>query len=347
MITCFQDTTKQSFMVSGIVSTMMSATLPHVIRPDVPYRPGPLDPRDPRALHALKAAWEGADWAAARTVVLGAPFDAAVPGRKGAREGPRGVREALRFCTSFHAGRGVDLMDARVVDAGDVDMVNTEPGIGESHRRLAAAVQAVAGRGARPVVVGGDNSMSFASVQGCGQGLTERQGRAPRMGLIIADAHHDVREPPPVSSGTPYYRVLRELPWVQPENCIQVGIRPFHNSRHHTERAAKLGITWHTMADVRSRGIGAVAEAAVEQAADGTDVVFLSVDMDAVDQSHAPGVSAPSPSGLLPEELFHLVEEASSLRAFAGADIVETAPPLDPRGNTARVAAHVLLRCCL
>ena len=82
---------------------------------------------------------------------------------------------------------------------------------------------------------------------------------------------------------------------------------------------------------------------ALLQAGEDTDAIFLSVDMDSVDQSEAPGVSAPSPGGLSSSELLDGVYEAAKDKRDKGMDIVEVAPSLDPTGNTARLGANVLM----
>jgi agmatinase len=85
-----------------------------------------------------------------------------------------------------------------------------------------------------------------------------------------------------------------------------------------------------------------VAEEALERAGDGVDHLFLSVDIDGLDQSIAPGCSAPGSGGLTFEEARLLVEVVAADPRCRAMDVVEVAPDLDPTGNTARVAAQLV-----
>src|SRR3954453_19315645 len=109
-----------------------------------------------------------ASFADADVVVIGAPFDGGTSHRPGTRFGPQAIRS-----TDYlpHDGsppplslRVDGLRDLRVLDAGDVEMPP-----GEIERSLAAlteAVATVATRGAIPVVLGGDHSITLADVTG-------------------------------------------------------------------------------------------------------------------------------------------------------------------------------------
>ena len=81
---------------------------------------------------------------------------------------------------------------------------------------------------------------------------------------------------------------------------------------------ADIGVRTCTMAEVDRRGMAAVVEEAVRRALDGTDGLHLSVDMDALDPTVAPGVSVPEPGGLTFREARLLMEgvaESGGLRS--------------------------------
>jgi formimidoylglutamase len=195
-------------------------------------------------------------------------------------------------------------------------------------------------RGKPVVILGGDNSLSFPNIQALCDAVNGR------IGLIVVDAHYDVRPIPEngqPTSGTPYRRVIEELGRrVRPANIVELGIRPFANSRSLAEYAAKKGVRVFSAADLRSLGIEQATEAALEAAGDGVDHLFLSFDADALDQSIAPGVSAPGAGGLVLEQATHIMESVAADPRCRGMDLVEVAPNLDPTGNTARVAAQLV-----
>jgi arginase family enzyme len=72
------------------------------------------------------------------------------------------------------------------------------------------------------------------------------------------------------------------------------------------------------------------------------DRLYVSVDCDVLDAAAAPAVSAPTPGGLSPRELFRLVRRLAADERVAGFEVVECAPPLADGDRTARVAARAV-----
>lgn len=307
----------------------------------VPYlRPvaGPLphrafDARDPRALDVF-AAWSGDKLP--EYGLIGVPFDGAVMGRKGAHMGPSAVREALRFSSSYQLEEDVELHGISCADLGDVDVPNVD--VAQAHERVTAALKHLWSNGCHPLIVGGDNSITFAAVRALAE------SGATSIGIFDLDAHMDVRVPEPgPTSGSPYYQLVESVPQVRAKNIIQVGLRRFATSKTYREWGVKKGLKLIPMKEIRRRGFQALLEHTIQAAADGVDALYVSLDMDVVDQAWAPGVSSPSPDGLTPREVFDAVQQAAARKECRGFEVVETAPNLDPTGNTARVAALSLL----
>jgi formiminoglutamase/agmatinase len=290
------------------------------------------NPEDPRFLDLFVDHAADAD-----LLLIGVPFDGAVIGRKGAKDGPTAIREAFRWLGGWDARRGASLKGLRVHDFGDVpvhdgDTLHTHRQV-EGHLVLALA-------GKQPLVVlGGDNSLSYATFRAL------HQVHGGRWGVIVLDAHYDLRpytgQP---TSGTPYRRILEEVPGqpVQGGNLVEVGIRPYANAPSLAAYAKEHGVHVVSADEVRERGMKAVAREALAKAGAGVDHVFLSVDIDGLDQSIAPGCSAPGAGGLTFDEARVLVEAVGADARCRGMDIVEVAPSLDPSGNTARVAAQLV-----
>jgi formimidoylglutamase len=283
------------------------------------------------------------DWRAVETpdvAIVGVPFDTAVLGRRGARFGPTAIRAALYRAYTWGGELGVDLAEDLVLaDCGDVRVVHTS--VERTHARLRQVVAAVAASGAVPCVLGGDNSLSFATIAG----LVDATGGP--LGLVVLDAHHDLREPydGEINSGTPYRRVL-ELPGqpVRPEHVVQIGLAPFRNSRYYAEWARAQGLHAIPARAVHQQGPAAAAAQALGVAtAAPSGRFFLSVDLDVCDPACAPGTSAHSPGGLLPFEILELVLALARHPGCAGFDLVEAAPPLDVQSATSELAATVVL----
>ena len=282
-----------------------------------------------------------ADAGRADVLLCGLPFDGAVLGRKGAAGGPTGIRETFRYLATHDPDRGVDLASLRWHDLGDVAGLRPDDTLA-THETARAALKPVFARSKPIVVLGGDNSLSFPVVQALAQAKGAGKGG---IGLIVLDAHYDVRtyEGQP-SSGTPYGRILTELEGkpVAPSNLVEVGIRPFANTKHLADRAASLGLHPITLGQVRHLGAQVVARDALRRAGDGPTTLWLSLDLDVLDQSVAPGVSAPSIGGMSLTDAATLVDAVARDPRVAGMDLTECAPSLDPSGNTARAAAYLV-----
>ncbi|MGA1044972.1 MAG: arginase family protein, partial [Phycisphaerales bacterium] len=72
--------------------------------------------------------------------------------------------------------------------------------------------------------------------------------------------------------------------------------------------------------------------------------IMATLDLDAVEASAAPGVSAPSPAGLPVDSWLAAAERLGADPRVASLDLVELSPPHDPDGRTARLAALTVWR---
>lgn len=290
------------------------------------------DEQDPRALDLFQT------WGEAKPpqfALVGVPFDGGVLGRKGAAGGPASIREALRFSSSYSFEEDVDLWGMQTGDLGDITVPNDN--LERAHLQITETLAALWKEGAHPLVMGGDNSITYAAIRALAQSVPGK------VGILDFDAHLDVREGTP-SSGTPYRQILENLGGkVEARNVAQVGLRRFANSKVYREWAQKKGVRVFSMKEIRRSGFSGALEGALQAATDGVDALYVSLDMDVVDQAWAPGVSSPSPDGLTPREVFDGVMAAGNRSVAKGFEVVETAPNLDPTGNTSRVAALSVL----
>ena len=107
--------------------------------------------------------------------------------------------------------------------------------------------------------------------------------------------------------------------------------------------AESSGIMVCTPYDIRRAGWPETLESAIRHATRDTDGVYISVDIDCLNFAVAPGTSVVNAGGLLAHELTDAIFEIASRTKIIGMDVVEVSPPLDLSGNTAKVAAHVIL----
>lgn len=258
---------------------------------------------------------------------VGEPYDGAVIGRRGAREGPAALREALAGVKTHHFDAGPigsigDLGNVAIPD-GDVSAVQET--VRETTREIHTS-------DALPIFLGGDNSLTYPNAAPL---LSES------VGIVNFDAHLDCREVRgEPTSGTPYRQLHEE--GLDAYACV--GARHFETSMAYADYVNDQGGEI-----VTSEAVGDDSENAVERALDtmaGVDTVYVSVDLDVLDAAVAPGVSAPTPGGITTRELFRLLRIVAADDRVAGFEIVECAPSLDSENLTAvagaRAIAHFL-----
>jgi arginase family enzyme len=147
-----------------------------------------------------------------------------------------------------------------------------------------------------------------------------------------------------ISHGTPMYRLVQEG-HVDPRRYVQVGLRGYWPGEQEFAWQRERGITSFFMHDVRDLGIRDVVERTVELVGDGP--VFLSVDVDVLDPSFAPGTGTPEPGGMTPVDLLWAVRSVAERLELVGADVVEVCPQaigsLDPTALVAERTVREIL----
>jgi arginase family enzyme len=182
------------------------------------------------------------------------------------------------------------------------------------------------------VLLGGGHDGAYAS-----HSALLRAVPGPVRGINV-DAHLDVRplRDGLITSGTPFRRLAER--WRERYTAVELGIQPQHNARAHREWANRNGFAVLSLDHVRGR----VADAFAEALRSNADAVAVSLDLDSVEASSAPGVSAPCPDGLSPADLYACARLAGRDARVRVLDVMELAPPLDVDGRTARLGAAAI-----
>lgn len=270
--------------------------------------------------------------------LLGLPSSKSSITLSNAANAPRTIRNALGSYSTFSGERDRDYHDYRILDFGDVNVHPTDNE--ETLERLYISVREMIETDAchRYILLGGDHGVSFPSIRA----FSKKYGRT---GVIQWDAHHDVRnlEDGGRTNGTPF-RSLLEEGIVRGEDLVQIGIRDFSNAKAYHDYAITRGASIYTMADIDQDGLIPLIEKEIKRLAAQVDIIYLSVDMDVVDQAYAPGCPAIGPGGLTSRELLASIKAAATHPRVKAMDIVEIDPSKDFRDMTSRLAAHAMLR---
>ncbi|MGI2709770.1 formimidoylglutamase [Bacillus cytotoxicus] len=284
--------------------------------------------------------WEGEEIFGA--ALIGAPLSKPSISHSGACFAPKTIRTMLDAYSTYAITEEHDMKESVLYDCGDIMMHVTN--IKESHVRIAKTLQHLTKVNPQmvPIVLGGDHSISFPSISG----FASSKGK---VGIIQFDAHHDLRnlEDGGPSNGTPF-RSLLEHDVIVGNQLVQIGIRNFSNARTYHEYAKENDITIYTMKHVRERFIKDIITESIEiLRRQGVTAIYVSVDMDVLDQAFAPGCPAIGPGGMDSMTLLDAITYLGQEPLVQGMDIVEIDPTLDFRDMTSRIAAQVIMNFLL
>jgi agmatinase len=265
--------------------------------------------------------------------IVGVPYDGGTSYRPGARLGPREIRAQSSLIRPYSYFQKVAPFDRlNVADAGDVDAPPVS--IDQAYAAIEARIGAIADAGARPIVVGGDHSISLPVLRA----LARRHGP---LALVQIDAHIDTWDQyfgGKYFHGTPFRRAIEEG-LVDGRRFVQVGIRGPMYGEDDFDFHREHGITVLDIEQVHDRGVAWTVE---RVRAILTGPAYMTFDIDGVDPAFAPGTGTPEVGGLTSHEAQRLVRGLAGA-SLVGGDIVEVAPLYDAPGHITSVLAANLL----
>jgi agmatinase len=258
------------------------------------------------------------DPAGCRVGLFGVPYDGTTSFRPGTRFGPAAIREVSTGLETYCPQLDADLHDVAFADLGAVDIPfgAPEPVV----RAVRRATQAVLELGLRPLMLGGEHSISSGAVAAVA-------AQHPDLVLVQLDAHADLRHEW-LGANHSHACAMRRCLEVLPSGALlQIAIRSG---------------TRDEFSELRSSGrlVPFVAMAEALRPLRGTPL-YLTVDLDWFDPAVLPGTGTPEPGGYHWPDFAELVEELRH-HHLVGADVVELAPMLDPTGVSNVLAAKVV-----
>ena len=268
----------------------------------------------------------------ADVAIVGVPFDSGVTYRPGARFGPHAVRAATRLLRNYHEGLDVQPFAAQqVVDAGDIACTPFE--IAAAIRQIEAGASALADRAGALLAIGGDHTISLPLIRE----VVRRHGP---VALLHFDAHLDTWDTyfgASYTHGTPFRRAWEEG-LLREDAATHVGIRGPLFSPEDLVDDARFGFAIVRAMELETFGIAGAAARVRERLGDAP--VYVSIDIDVLDPSHAPGTGTPEAGGLTSRELLGILRGLAGIH-LVGADVVEVAPAYDHAEVTCMAASHV------
>lgn len=285
--------------------------------------------------------------------VVGLPIDAFVSARPGARWGPRAIREASLYLSGY-AGTQVDTgfvslttgdvtvwpETLDVVDAGDVPIYPQNPSA--QTEAAIAYVRDVAQHARLTVSLGGDHFVAYPAARGVIEAHLERRPD-DRIGYLHLDSHTDFQDDDLVFGRYHHGSCVRRLSelagvqkiaWyglngpIEPDQLRVMDARGF--------RAAPASF-------IREVGAVAALETVLGYVTEDVDALYVSIDIDVVNASHAPATHTPVFEGIDAVDLLACSRRLGLEERLIGIDVCEVSPPIDATQRTERLAASGLM----
>ncbi len=289
--------------------------------------------------------------------IIGVPMDLG-QSRRGVDMGPSALRVAGLQSRLKQLGHTVE-------DIGNVAVKQPEEQpygekrakylneIAETCRGLAEMTEQTLAEGLLPLVLGGDHSIAIGSCSGVSDFFRKQ---SKKIGYLWLDAHGDMNTPESSPSGNVHGMPLAALigygapelvellgykPKVEPRNVAIVGVRDLDAKERRLVKDS--GVHALTMRDIDERGMREVMSEALRFAMDDTDGVAVSLDMDVIDPSDAPGVGTPVRGGITYREAHLAMEMIADSEAMVSLEIVEINPVIDLHNTTALLGVEMVL----
>ena len=246
------------------------------------------------------------DPSVAAAAIIPVPYDLTSTWRKGADRGPSALLDASGTVELYDIEtgsepwkRGIATLPPILHDGGPEELAVLVRGV----------VAEVLRRGAIPVVIGGEHSVTIGAVEAAADAF-------PGVGVLQIDAHGDTRESYEGSTHNHACVMARAR-----ERCpiVQVGIRAVDGSE--IARLDPTRVFWAH--EIVARSDTGWMDEVVSLL---PDTVYLTIDLDAFDPSLLPATGTPEPGGLGWYAVNELVRRVAQSRRIVGFDVVELLP---------------------
>ncbi len=286
--------------------------------------------------------------------LLGVPLDLGAK-NLGVGDGPAAFRANHIVQKLTQAGLTID-------DQGDEPIRERhELEAGDQRMRYAAEIAAVSESVARKtdlaiqqnhkvIVLGGDHSINLGAVSGASVTLNGD------IGLIYLDAHGDMNTPETTLSGNVHGMHLASLMGWGPEmlvnvhgagaklakeNLLHIGGCDFDQAE--LDLCQREGLATYMIFDLLSNGMGPLFKM-IDQLASRVGHLWVSLDLDSIDEVYAPAAGMPNKKGLSYREVATLAEYIGSTGKVTGIDVAEYNPSTDINNKTAELATELIAK---
>ena len=274
-------------------------------------------------------------------VIFGIPWDyltsKKAPNSAIAPQKIREVTNDLALTTEM----GIEIPKLDVVDIGDVSI--DTPDVDKNLREIQNYISNIYDQKQKiiPVMIGGDHFCSYPVIKAVGESFKDKH----ELGVLIFDAHLDFYEQwdkGVYSHATVSHRVY-DLDYINHDNILIVGTRDIDIPE--LKIANKERITYLDAYQLQDHGLNKYVEEIINFFKNKSiKYLYISIDIDVLDPSNAPGTGFAIPGGLTYRELWRTLRAITKELKVIGFDVVEVAPNLDlPNNLTSNLAAKLII----
>jgi len=288
--------------------------------------------------------------------IIGFPMDLGAD-RRGVDMGPSALRiaglqtklETLGYKVQDTGDIKIEIMEKQKIKNPQLKYLDE---IVRTSKLLSEKVEKVLDNGDFPLCLGGDHSMALGTISGIASYCNKKK---LKLGVIWIDAHSDMNTDETSPSGNIHGMPLASLlgignnelvnflgfsPKLLSDNCSLIGIRSIDEAEKNNIK--KLKVPVYTMNDIDKLGIHRIIAKVLKQFREKVDHIHISLDVDSVDPSVAPGVGTPVPGGLSYREAHLLMETIAECGCMSSLEIAEVNPILDHKNQSAIFTAELI-----
>ncbi|KKM69005.1 hypothetical protein LCGC14_1455180 [marine sediment metagenome] len=248
----------------------------------------------------------------------------------------RDITEDIGLTTEF----GFSIPNFKAVDMGDIEI---EPkNVEQNIVTISNFVSDLFNQNENliPIMLGGDHFCTYPMIKAIGDHVEKKE----EFGVLIFDAHLDFYrewDKGVYSHATTSHRIY-DLEYVNNKNLFIVGTRDIDIPELEIVKSEKID---YLNAYLIIEGLDNYIEQIVKKLKEtGLKNLYVSIDIDALDPSVAPGTGYAIPGGFTYREIWKILKEISKNFTIKGFDLVEVAPNLDLENKmTSILAAKIII----
>jgi len=241
-------------------------------------------------------------------VIIPIPYDSTSSYRSGGRYGPRRIIEASSYIELFDLELEQEPYIKGVYTLGEIEPVRGD--VVDTIEKICITTSNVINHKKIPILIGGEHTITLGAIQAFQEDCI----------IVDFDAHADLRDSYQgdyICHATIMRRILEEG-----KKIVEMGVRSMSEEEFNYAKENEIPI--FTREYIRNKDIDELIDDL--KPIIGGRKTYLSIDIDVLDPSEAPGVSTPEPDGLTFWKLKELIKIICKNSKIIGADLVEVTP---------------------